>query len=49
VVTLEGEEVCIAVWRHTMGVLKTTFYCYARYAAEGRPAHKDGNSKILKL
>jgi hypothetical protein len=25
VVTLEGEEVCLAVWRHIMGVPKTRF------------------------
>jgi hypothetical protein len=25
VVTLEGEEVCLAVWRHIMEVLKTAF------------------------
>jgi hypothetical protein len=38
VVTLEGEDVCLAAWRHIMGVLETTFYRYAGYAAEGRPA-----------
>jgi hypothetical protein len=31
-----------------MGVPETTFYRYARYAAEGRPAQKHGNSGLLK-
>jgi hypothetical protein len=35
VVTSEEEEVCLATWRQIMGVLETTFYCYARYAAKG--------------
>jgi hypothetical protein len=26
VVTLEGEEVCLAAWRYIMGVPETTFY-----------------------
>ena len=33
VVTLEGEEVCLAAWRHIMEVPETTFYCYARFVA----------------
>jgi hypothetical protein len=37
VVTLEGEDVCLAAWRHIMGVPETTFYYYAGYAADGRP------------
>jgi hypothetical protein len=48
VVTLEGEDVCLAAWRHIMGVPETTFYRYAGYAAEGRPAQKHGNSGLLK-
>jgi hypothetical protein len=48
VVTLEAEEVCLAAWRHIMGVPETTFYCYAGYAVEGRPAQKHGNSGLLK-
>jgi hypothetical protein len=48
VVTLEGEEVCMATWRHIMGVPKTIFYSYAGYAAEGRPAQKHGNSRLFK-
>ena len=31
-----------------MGVPETTFYCYAGYASEGRPAQKHGNSGLLK-
>jgi hypothetical protein len=38
VVTLEGEEVCLAAWRHIMEVPETTFYRYTGYAAEGRSA-----------
>jgi hypothetical protein len=48
VVILEGEDVCLAVWRHIMGVPETTFYCYARYAVKGRPIQKHGNSGLLK-
>jgi hypothetical protein len=48
VVTLEGEEVCLAAWRHIMGMPGTTFYHYAGYAAEGRHAQKHGNSGLLK-
>jgi hypothetical protein len=32
-----------------MEVLETTFYCYARYAADCRPALKFGNFGLLKL
>ena len=35
VVTLEGEDVCLAAWRHIMGVPQTTFYCYVGYISEG--------------
>ena len=38
VVTLEGEDVCLVAWRHIMGVPEITFYYYARYVLEGRPA-----------
>ena len=31
-----------------MGVLETTFYCYARYASEGGVAQKLGNCGLLK-
>ena len=48
VVTLEGEDVCLAAWRYIMGVPKTTFYRYARYVADGRPAQKHGNFGLLK-
>jgi hypothetical protein len=48
VVTLEGEDVCLAAWRHIMGVPETTFYRYAGYAVEGRPTQKHGNSGLLK-
>jgi hypothetical protein len=48
VVTLEGEDVCLAAWRHIMEVPKTTFYCYAIYATNGRPAQKHGNFGLLK-
>jgi hypothetical protein len=48
VLTLEEEEVCLATWRHIMGVLKTTFYRYIEYAAEGQLARKKGNSDLLK-
>ena len=48
VVTLEGEDVCLAAWRHIMGVPETTFYRYAGYVSEGRPAHKHGNSGLIK-
>lgn len=34
VVTLEGEVVYLAAWRHIMEVPKTTFYCYDRYVAD---------------
>jgi hypothetical protein len=48
VVTLEGEEVCLAAWRYIMEVPETTFYRYAGYAAEERPIQKYGNSGLLK-
>jgi hypothetical protein len=48
VVTLEGEDVCLAAWRHIMVVPETTFYWYAGYATEGRPIQKHGNSSLLK-
>jgi hypothetical protein len=48
VVTLEGEDVCLAAWRHIMGVPETTFYRYAGYAADGQSAQKHGNSGLLK-
>jgi hypothetical protein len=32
--TLKGEQVCLAAWKHIMEVSKTTFYCYAGYAAK---------------
>jgi hypothetical protein len=48
VVTLEGEDVYLAAWRHIMGVPETTFYHYAGFVAEGRPAQKHGNSGLLK-
>jgi hypothetical protein len=48
VVMLEGEDVCLAAWRHIIGVPETTFYRYAGYAADGRPAQKHGNSGLLK-
>jgi hypothetical protein len=48
VVTLEEEEVCLAAWRHIMGVSETTFYRYVGYAAEERLAQKHGNSGLLK-
>jgi hypothetical protein len=48
VVTLEGEEVCLAVWRHIMRVPETTFYHYVSYAVEGQPAQKHGNFGLLK-
>jgi hypothetical protein len=35
VVTLEGEEVCLVVWRYIMEVPKMAFYCNAGYALEG--------------
>ena len=47
-VTLEGEDVCLVAWRHIMGVLETTFYCYAGYASEGRPTQKHGNNGLFK-
>jgi hypothetical protein len=37
---LEGEDVCLAAWRHIMGVLETTFYRYIGYATDGRQAQK---------
>jgi hypothetical protein len=40
IVTLEGEDVCLAAWRHIMGVLETTFYRYIGYATDGRQAQK---------
>jgi hypothetical protein len=48
VVTLEGEDVCLAAWRHILGVSETTFYRYAGYAAKGRPTQKHGNSGLFK-
>jgi hypothetical protein len=33
VVNLEGEDVCLATWRHIMRVLETTFYRYVGYTA----------------
>jgi hypothetical protein len=45
--TLEGEDVCLAAWRHIMGVPETTFYRYVGYAAKGRPTQKHGNSGLL--
>ena len=48
VVTLEGEDVCLAPWKHLMGVPETTFYHYAGYASEGQLAQKHGNSSLLK-
>jgi ribosomal protein L35AE/L33A len=48
VVTLEGEEVCLAAWKHIMEVPETTFYRYAGYATEGRLAQKHGNSGLFK-
>jgi hypothetical protein len=42
VVTLEGEEVCLAIWRHIMEVPKITSYNYARYIIEERLAQKHG-------
>jgi hypothetical protein len=35
VVTLEEEEVCLAVWRHIIEVLDATFFHYTGYAADG--------------
>jgi hypothetical protein len=48
VVTLEGDDVCLAAWRYIMGVPEITFYYYARYVVEGRLAQKHGNSSLLK-
>jgi hypothetical protein len=48
VVTLEGEDVCLAVWKHIMDLPETTFYRYAGYAADGRPTQKHGLSSLLK-
>jgi hypothetical protein len=48
VVTLERKDVCLASWRHIMGVPETTSYRYVGYAAEGRPTQKHGNSGLLK-
>jgi hypothetical protein len=45
VVTLEGEEVYLCRRQH---LCETTFYLYAGYAAEGRPAQKHGNSGLRK-
>jgi hypothetical protein len=38
VVTLKEYEVCLAAWRHTMGVPNTIFYRYAGCATEDRQA-----------
>jgi hypothetical protein len=48
VVTLEGEEVCLAGWRHIMGVPEITFYRYSEYAAQFQLAQKHGNSSLFK-
>ena len=38
IVTLEGVDVCHEAWRHIMAIPESTFYQYAKHAAENMVA-----------
>ena len=48
IVTLEGVDVCHEAWRHIMVVPESTFYRYAKHAAENMVAQMRGNTGLRK-
>ena len=48
VVTLKGLDVCHKAWKHIMGVPKSTFYHYAKYALQNMVTQLHGNSGLYK-
>ncbi len=48
VVTIEGIDVCLAMWRHILGVPKSTFHRFNGYIAKGEQAHAHGNLDMQK-
>ena len=48
IVTLEGVDVCHEAWRHIMAVPESTFYRYAKHAAENMVAEMHGNTGLRK-
>lgn len=48
VATVEGINVCMAVWRHIAGVSEATFHWFYGYVAEGLQAQPHGNTSLFK-